>query len=294
METTAEHVARVGQDLADMFADFSAHSLPRPLVFAYPFSDADTSYDGAAVAATAELIDEDFVVALTNKTGSPAPASHRSAANQLVERLEVFATTDANELLSQVIARTGIPPRAAHPLADASRWWDDHVRGVAQLDVFLGRGDSETGDSQTEPSYRSAAYAPYASADWIDYVVSTTVRGLRREGNNANLIVRSGSPTEVAVRTSCCSVQVVDVATGALLAQRRLTLSDTHRVRVEVASDRLTVTVDAAEPLLLPMASGARNTGGIAIASRRGNSGVWPYFAEMSIMELDGSLLEPA
>jgi biofilm PGA synthesis lipoprotein PgaB len=282
METVPEHVRRVSQDFTHMFADFANHGLPRPQVFAYPFSESDPSYDRAAVEATAAVIAKDFAVALTNKMSEPTPVSRRSGIAGVVERLEVFGTTDTSTLLAEIGAWTAIPPQVDHPLDDVGRWWDEGTRGVARLGALVGHPDGAVDPGAV---YLFAAYAPYGSADWMDYVISTEVHGLRLEGNNANVIVRAGSPAETEVRTSCCSLQVVDVATGAVLAQQRLVAARDRQVRIVVSDGALDVTIDGTVSVHVPAGKGIQFTGGITIASRRGNSDVWPYFANMSIVE---------
>ncbi len=281
METVAEHTQRVNADLTQMFRDFADHHLPRPQVFAYPFSEADASYDATAVQATAAIIKQDFAAALTNKTDAPTPVSRRSGADRVVERLEVFGSTDPTTLLDQIAAWTEIPPQIAHPLADTNRWWDEGSRDVAQLGQLIG----ENVPTDPRAQYLSADYAPYGSADWMNYAVTTDVLGLRREGNNANVIVRTGSPGEAEVRTSCCSVQVVDVASSAVLGQARLPAAESHRVRIDITNGAVAVTVDNMVALKVKAGNGLQYTGGISIASRRGGSTVWPYFANMSIVE---------
>ncbi len=281
-ETVAEHQQRVNQDLTLMFADFAEHHLPRPQVFAYPFSEADTSYDRAAVEATATLIRHQFPVALTNKTASPTPASRRGTPNGVVERLEIFHTTDPTQLLTQIAAWTAIAPHVEHPLTDPLRWWDETNRGVADLGALTHRPGA-TVDPHT--TYLSADYAPYASADWINYTITTDVRGLTREGNNANVLVRVGSNAETEIRTSCCSVQIVDATTNTVQTQQRIPVSDTHQLHIQVTNGALSVSVDTQPPLHLNTGTGPAYTGGIALASRRAASTSWPYFANMSIME---------
>jgi peptidoglycan/xylan/chitin deacetylase (PgdA/CDA1 family) len=282
METVTEHQQRIGADLDLMFTDFADHGLPRPLVFAYPFSEADTSYDQAAVEATDAIVHDRFTVALTNKTSVPTPASRRDEAGRVVERLEVFGMTQPADLLAQVAAWTSIAPDVANPLADAGRWWDDAIRGVPRLGALIGQPDPSILPGDT---YLAAWYAPYATADWMGYTVTTQVRGLRREGNNANVIVRAGGQGEAEIRTSCCGVQIVDGATGAVLSQQRLVAAENHRVRIDVTDGGLSVTVDGDIAVSLRVGTGPAYTGGIAIASRKANSAGWPYFASMSIVE---------
>jgi poly-beta-1,6-N-acetyl-D-glucosamine N-deacetylase len=279
METVPEHRERILTDLNNMFADFAEHDLPAPAVFAYPFSDANPSYDRGAVNGTKQLVTERFIAAVTNKVVEPTPVSRRAAPGRLFERIEVFSTTRAHELLAQVATWTAIPPDVRDVLGDPHRWWDDRTRSIADLSVLDGRNPGAT----DALSYLSASYAPYATADWINYTVTAEVRGLQRSGNNGNVMVRSGSPSELAVRTSCCGLQVVSVASGALLAQRRIPAAEGHRITVSVTTTETVIVVDDAIRVRLPSRAGTAGTGGIEVASRRGSSSDWPYFAQLSV-----------
>jgi poly-beta-1,6-N-acetyl-D-glucosamine N-deacetylase len=278
MESLTEHATRIRADLAEMFADFAAHDLPRPAVFAYPYSENDSTVDHGAFESTRAVVSGEFEVALSNKVPTPAPVSRRSATAGLVERLEVFSGTSADELLAGVVTRTQLPTRVPAPLADLARWWDDRTRSTADLTVLNGQRSTPA----TPTGYLSAYYAPYASADWVEYTVEADVTGLH-PGNNGNLVVRAGSPAQTAVRVSCCSVQVVVAATGAVLAQHGLHLAGHHHVTVGVAAGWLDVTVDGLARLRVPEPGPQPATGGIGLAARRGWSAYWPHFLNLSV-----------
>jgi peptidoglycan/xylan/chitin deacetylase (PgdA/CDA1 family) len=280
MESVEEHRVRVGNDLRAMFADFADHALPTPEVFAYPFSDANLDYDRGAVDVTQKMIRDEFVAALTNKVREPTPVSRRSTAGELFERIEVFSSTRATDLLAQVTAWTAIAPRVGDVLADGPRWWDARTRSVADLSILDGSNPGATDAS----SYLSAYYAPYATADWIGYTITADVRGLQRGGNNGNLLVRVGSAAETAVRVSCCGLQLASTRTGRVLAQQRLRLAESHHVSVSVRDGWTVVTVDGEVRVRVRVERGTGSTGGIGLASRRGPAADWPYFARVAVV----------
>jgi poly-beta-1,6-N-acetyl-D-glucosamine N-deacetylase len=279
MESVEEHRVRVGNDLRAMLTDFVDHGLAAPEVFAYPFSDANPDYDRGAVNATQQMIRDEFVAALTNKVPEPTPVSRRSAPGELYERIEVFSSTRATDLLAQVVAWTAIQPRVGDVLADGRRWWDARTRSVADLSILDGSNPGATDAS----SYLSAYHAPYATADWIDYTVTADVRGLQRSANNGNLLVRVGSAAETAVRVSCCGLQVVSTRTGRILGQERLRLAESHHVSVNVRDGWTIVTVDGQVQVRVRAERGVGSTGGIGLASRRGPAATWPYFARVAV-----------
>jgi len=279
METVDEHRQRVAADLRLMFGDFAEHGLPAPEVFAYPFSDANPDYDRDAVSATQELISDEFVGALTNKVSQPTPVSRRASPGKLFERIEVFSSTRATDLLAQIVAWTAIRPQVRDLLADSPRWWDERTRSVADLSILDGSNPGATDAS----NYLSASYAPYATADWMDYTVTAEVRGLHRSDNNGNIVVRSGSPAETAVRVSCCGVQVVSIRTGKVIAQQRLGLAAVHRVSVSVRDGLTIVTVDDEVRIRVGADRGVAGIGGIGLASRHGHGTAWPFFARLAV-----------
>ena len=85
------------------------------------------------------------------------------------------------------------------------------------------------------------------------------------------------------MRVSCCGLQIVSVRTGRVLAQRRIGLAESHHVSVTVRDGLTIVAVDDAVQLRVPAERGVAATGGIGLASRRGTSDVWPYFARVAI-----------
>lgn len=285
LETAQEHRGRVFGDLAAQLRDFEQHNLPRPQLFAYPFSDLGSRNDKATVQTTRSIVGNLFTGAFTNKSAAPTPTSRRSSVAAEIERIEVFSNTTADELVAKVASWTAISPGAQPtPLADPARWWEARTRSMPALDVFTGK--NRRPGNQT---YVQADYAPYAAADWVDYRVEADLRGLQRGGNNANITVRVGGRGSVAVRTSYVGVQAVDPDTGAVIAAQKLTGSEHHNVRIEVTGTATQVQVDKGPVMRIPSKGGPGSTGGIGLAARRDAGSELPVFAKLTVSAITGA-----
>src|SRR5207247_7455608 len=135
----------------------------------------------------------------------------------------------------------------------------DRSRAPARLDQLTG--------ATADPTmlYVYAAYAPYASADWTDYVVTAEISRLDRAGNNGNLFVRINGTSPLVVRTSCCEVQLVDPGSSQLLVSRKIAYDTRHLVAVSVSDAETVVVVDGDVTLRIANPGGPSTTGGFAI-----------------------------
>lgn len=84
-ESTDHYQRRVRADFTSSLEDFERHGLPRPSLFAYPFSE---SADPQQTSYVRDLIERTFAAALTDKTFSPErrPADRRSIRSSSVSR----------------------------------------------------------------------------------------------------------------------------------------------------------------------------------------------------------------
>ncbi|MFC8848846.1 MULTISPECIES: polysaccharide deacetylase family protein [unclassified Micromonospora] len=259
-ESLAAYEQRLTADFDAMFAAFAAHDLPRPQLFAYPFSEVgDAVTDPAAAAFSRELVAGRFAAALTNKSLAPEPSSRRSAAGGQVERAEVYATTSAAELVSAVVERTAAPARVSAPFTNAWDWRDQ--KGEPMTDL-----SSLTAGRFTAASPRRAygTLLAYASADWTGYTVDAALRGLRADGGTVTLTVRVDSDDPVSVRVAHGRVALL--RGGRVVAEAALTPAATHRVEVTVRDGETVARVDGGPALRVATPAGPRSTGGLAVA----------------------------
>jgi peptidoglycan/xylan/chitin deacetylase (PgdA/CDA1 family) len=279
-ETDEEHARRVRADVAAQLDDFAREKMPKPILFAYPFSDLGPRDDRGAVDVTAQIIDSTYVAAFTNKAATVAPTSRRSSAGGELQRIEVFGDTQPDDLATRVANWTAIAPGATAPLTDQGRWWDAWTGTVPAIGVFRGQAPPPAGKS-----YLQATYAPYATADWTGYRIVAGVRGLVRRGNNANVTVRVGGTGSLTVRTSHNGAQVVS-DTGAVLTTIEAEPAARHVIEVSVTAKDTKIKIDDKPPRTIPGTGGPRSTGGFGIALRREAGNQLPAFNDVTVTAL--------
>ncbi|MEV3857206.1 polysaccharide deacetylase family protein [Streptomyces sp. NPDC050095] len=271
-ESQARYERRVREDFRRSLESFEDHGLPRPRLFAYPFSE--NARPGAHSSSYVhDLVNRLFAAALSDKTRSPEPAGRRSTIAQQYQRLEVFADTTADSLLRQITTRTPVPA-TGDPLSAPQRWTGDNWKPLTgdDLGFLTGKGPYP----RTEP-YKFAAYAPYGSADWDHYTVDTDAQELDPGGGSVSVFARVGSPAQIAARVSYGTVQLVGGPGGKkVLAERELMPAAAHSVRLHADGARTTVVVDGAVSLTAGHTEGAGGTGGTALAVSRQGARDWP------------------
>ncbi|MFD6276260.1 polysaccharide deacetylase family protein [Streptomyces sp. NPDC060209] len=293
-ETAEEYRRRIEDDLDRSIGDITRHGLPRPRLFAYPFSE---SQGRAAALPTSRMLRtalaERFVAALTNSSDRPLPAGRRAAAAGEVQRVEVTAGTGVRELLAAVERWTSVSPaECPAPLTQPQLWRRNERWRTGGLGALTGAGPYPG-----RVGYAAAAYRPTSSADWNGYTVDARVGRLRESENSVGLIVRDGSLDPLEVSLSFSYVRLREHRGGRWHEIGRRTLTDAaeHRVRVTVDGDRTVVVVDGGTQIKrAARATGGDATGGIAISARNGDpDGNWPHFASLTVHPSTGAAAVP-
>ncbi|MFG2591822.1 polysaccharide deacetylase family protein [Streptomyces sp. NPDC048438] len=289
-ETAEEYRLRIETDLDRSIGDITRRGLPRPRLFAYPFSE--TNGHASALATNRMLraaLAERFVAALTNSSGRPLPAGRRAAAAGEVQRVEVTAGTGVRELLAGVRRWTSVfPADCPAPLTQPRSWRRDGRWRTPGLGVFTGAGPypGPTG-------YAAASYLPTGTADWTGYGVDFRVSGLRESENSAGVIVRHGSLDPLEVSLSFSYVRLREHRGGRWheIGRRTLTDASAHRVRITVEGGRTLVAVDGRTQIRqAARATGGDATGGIAVSVRNGDpDGGWPRFTSLTVRPSAGA-----
>ncbi len=241
LETRTEYRTRVTADIRKNIQMFDRHGLPRPELFAYPFSEA-TEHGNLPPGLTFQGLLLDYYTALmSNLPPNPleplAAASRRSAADRTMMRLEVLNTTTTDRLLSTIAEWTQVPPVTADPLTEPAAW--SHNDGTHQhgLDVFTQGRFPAKGQR-----YASAEYRALGCVDWTDYRVTATVTGLGDGTNRAEVAVRSRNKGMVVITIGQGSVTLEHG--GRQVAVRELAPSSRHTLSISVHGATTTVRVD--------------------------------------------------
>lgn len=285
-ESRTEYRERVGKDLDLSLRTFAEHSLPRPRLFAFPFSEGPgVEGDNTTGKELTDLLRSRFRVSLTNRSDRPLPAGSRAAAAGQVQRLAVTRATSTADLTAGLARFTQRRPAdTPKPLEQPSQWQRTDGVGHTGLGVLTGRGPYPG-----PVGYAFAAYLPIASADWTGYTVSTTIDRLRAARNNVGLVVRDHSREPISVVLSAGHVRVL-AGTGDArrqIAHRRLVSGPRHRLTVTVEEGRTVVLVDGSVRIQRNTPRGMTAgdaSGGIALSTRNGDAtSPYPRFTSMTI-----------
>lgn len=294
-ETPVEYRARVAGDLDRSIGAITSHGLPRPLLFAYPFSESHGSGPSGAGELHA-MLRQRFTAALTNHHGPrPLGAGARAFAERTVQRLEITSATTPEALLAglaeRVPRRPGGEPR---PLSVPAGWYFPGAPAGTAVGAFTGAGPYPQ-----ERGHLSAEFRPLATADWTGYTVEAAVAGLHSTTNGVSLTVRAHGGRPVLVALSRANLRVTE-GTGAArrtVARARLEPAARHTLRIVVTAGGTDVQVDGRQRARVPVPAGAapgRFTGGIALGVRNDGAPRWPAFRTLTVREVAEGSAEAA
>lgn len=286
LETREEYEKRVTADIERSFADFAGHGLPKPQVFAYPFSEATEKANVPEPGPTLQnLLERYFAATMTNDSRRPLTASRRAASARVVQRLEVVHTTAVDKLMSDIAGWTQVAPSDAAPLSQPARWTRDDGTGQQGIGALTGAGPTPSGSIR----YAAAEYREMSSVDWTGYQVDAAIGHLGDGTNQGAVQVRGGSlePVELSVSQGTLLLSVK----GKHVGKAKLVPATTHRLRVTVEGLTTTVQVDGTVTLRHTAGLPAADiTGGIGIRVGINRSGAaWPRFTALAVKQLSGA-----
>ncbi len=118
LETLPEAQARVTADADQALAQFADHGLPRPQLFAYPFSAEKTPTNDLQFAESSrEILAQRYPMLMTN-LGAPHWASPADLTAGFVPRMEVTTPTDPRLLFDRILSGLPAgPPTGATPIS---------------------------------------------------------------------------------------------------------------------------------------------------------------------------------
>lgn len=277
LESMPQFRMRIQEDLLQSIGDIQADHLPRPALFAYPFSDSVGTRPHTAAQYSAGIVHKLFAVAMTNYVDPPVPVSRREIASGLLSRLEVTSADTAATLFHRLGEIASLPAGDTSSFDDYARWQAPNGKradiGLAGRDVWL---KVRHGD------WDYAAYAPGSTADWDNYEISAVITDLSYRANpSATISVRIGSQSQlnVSVANHYLELRVGNVRNQATVLARDLHASFTHRVTVRVFRDVTMVLVDGRVVMswacpdqpscTSPITSSHSSTGGFALSGFR-------------------------
>lgn len=285
-ETLDEFEGKIRTDLLASVQDIVDHGLPRPTLFAFPFSDGydddRASSDPQAAATALTVVREIFAGAFNNAPPQPLPAGARAAAVGMTGRIELTVDSTVEGLLESVRAKTPVTPGHAAPSRRPDLWTrlSDDTRAPLRIQGKDVRFDGPG-------RWSGAAYGREATADWASYTATVTVGGLAARGvENGALIARVGTGEEVSVQVSAKYARVSVGLGPAWTVLRDLPLrpGDRHTVTMEVSPTAIGVVVDGSARMSVPAVGGPAEYGGIGLSSSRTTEvAPWPVFTDLSV-----------
>lgn len=280
LETLAEYEARVDGDISESIDDITGHGLPKPQLFAFPFSEATDHANVTTPGATAQsLLEKYFLTTMTDVSSRPLSASRRAAAAHSVQRLEVLSTTTPEQLLSQVASWVQVSPNAADPLSQPALWVNNDRSPATSLAAFTG------GSHPSAARYAGADYRPNNSLDWTGYQVTANIDKLGNGSNQGAVTVRAGSLEPVTASVSQGTLSML--ANGRRVAAKSIPIQSEHTLRVVVSGRTTTATVDGGTTVSwTSKLSGGDITGGVGIRVGINRAGAgWPAFDSLRIVQ---------
>jgi peptidoglycan/xylan/chitin deacetylase (PgdA/CDA1 family) len=283
LETFAQFTARIERDQRLAFGDFAEHGLPRPSLFAWPFSEVQPEGPNTRHAnAVHKLLNEQYAATLVN-SASPLPADRGRSTQLPVQRLEVMDTTTADELFTQMAQMQALPLTTARPAA--SDTW---------MQPWSSRPVPMTGTDGLRPAGPPAGsvpvdWRPQQTSTWTGYRVSATLTGLG-EGR-VGLRARVGSHDQVTVSATRDSVRVERIDRLTVDPEPRgrdhdVTTGKTLRVSIEVRPD-VTVVTFGGHRKVLEVVPGNDATGGhgLYFFAEEG-APAWPQVRDLQVTSL--------
>jgi poly-beta-1,6-N-acetyl-D-glucosamine N-deacetylase len=284
-ETMPEFIARVRDDINDSISELTENQLPRPQLFAYPFSESFGAPPQTASGYANRLVQQMFAAAMTNYIEPPAPLSRREAAAGLVSRMELTREDTAGTLFSQLQAIASVPVASPAVVTDRTRWLAEDGN-TAHLGI-AGRNITFKGRHAT---WAYAAYAPGGTADWDGYSITTKIADLTLPANpNATISVRLGSRSQlnVSVANHYVEVKLGSVRTSRVARGKALSASAAHRLTVRVQPRLTVVSIDGQVIWKKPVIPGPSSTGGFALSAfRHDPHSQFPRFGAFTLRRL--------
>jgi biofilm PGA synthesis lipoprotein PgaB len=284
-ETIGQFRRRVRSDLLTSIAKIRGHQLPRPRLFAYPFSESFGAPPYTASAYANQLIHRLFAGAMTNYVDPAVPVSRREATAGVISRLEVTRADTAASLLRRMRAMRSIPVGRTVGFRYDQRW-----QGEGDSKPVLSADGQRLAFGDNRFRWAIAAYAPGETADWDGYAVRAQIGGLDYTSNpNATISVRYGSASQLNVTVSN---HYVSVTLGSVRSKRAVLATDlppasAHSVGIYVRRDSTAIFIDGARVLSRPVTPGPASTGGFALSSFRPDLRVpYPVFGHLECRRL--------
>jgi poly-beta-1,6-N-acetyl-D-glucosamine N-deacetylase len=291
IETEAEYRSRVMADLAHNVAVLRSYGA-NPVLFAYPFSAARTpTNDRRLVRTLHTLVKRRFAASFIDAKGGRFVTRYDRADKQELPRIEVYRSTTALDLLRRLNALAPAPP-LVHDFAQNQQWVYEGSRGHMPPSPV---GGTSLSLKTAVRHWLAAYYAPSRTQLWTRYRLHLTVIGLGTptSGTSATVILGNAVSDRAAITLSAGRVTGLRYPQNhhaKIIRQLIIRPASLHRLKVDVDSDRLRVTVDGRANLTFSLSTSMR--GGIGFAVwRETAASPSPLFSGLRVSPLARSTL---
>lgn len=280
LETIAAYKHRVTSDLDQSLKDFANHGLPKPQLFAWPFSDIGqpSPSDPAAVDFVRQQIQQRFQVSFEDAAHHAAPATHEALAAKAIERLELTQADTARTLFDALQQMATLPVGDLTPTAVDSTWMRAGNARPAPLSVRKGV------ITATDPVAKSitADWAVQRTSMWSEYAVDARIDTIDSSHTTATIRLRVGHAGELAVSVTRTYASIL-VKNHAVVGVE--ISPGPHNLHIEVTPTKTVASVDGAliGQVAAP-ADAAAARGGLGVDFSRSSAELtWPSILELRV-----------
>ncbi|AFM18861.1 putative xylanase/chitin deacetylase [Mycolicibacterium chubuense NBB4] len=261
VETQQEYHSRVFTDLVECRRQFSAHDLPEPTLFAYPFSAHNDDPNGTGM--LKGVVGSLYQAAMLDVPDKISTTASSDVQDGNIARMDVMSDLGLAKWTEKLVEASPLDPTAAKPIADPTNWTDSGDRPAPLTLDGDGRAVLDPGPR----AQITRQYAPYRTSMWNAYTVSADLGGFSSagDGTTTGLSVLTGDPQhEVDIEISSAEYSIRrGYGQEEAVAAGHLVEAAAHHVEAVVRPENVTVTIDGGSPQVVPLNSaGPRQIGG--------------------------------
>ena len=267
VETNEEFSTRIKKDLGQSISEITAHGLPAPRLFAYPFSE--NVGEPTLTKILAEAVHSLFDAAMLDSNGAAitTPADREAGT---IRRIDVTAGVSLPQWVDRIEQSTPLVPGDGDPLQDRASWTDASGTPTAlpieERTVLIDPGPE---------GWKGLLYAKSRTAQWQDYAVQALLGGFERpgDGSTAGLRVLADTPQQVQVTAFAGGYEVRQGMGTAqhVVTRGTLPVGSAYSARIETRPDDVGVSVSGRQVANVSLATTPTGppTGGIEMTGQR-------------------------
>jgi peptidoglycan/xylan/chitin deacetylase (PgdA/CDA1 family) len=280
VETIAEYTRRVSADLQACIAAFRAHGLPRPWLFAYPFSARGEDRVGTELSA---IVHGQFAATFLDSAAGTA-TTQREYAKREFRRVDVLGGTNLSQFVDHIADSSQAPVSTLRPTTWTKAGWTSTENERLTLPAASGAPEGVALSPTTaHDPYGKIELDPTHSSFWTNYRVDATVARLGPgTSGGVEALLGSDQQVEVVVTRDHWSLRrgydnSTETSAGALAAAGH------HDVSLTVHAGAVVVQIDGQTVAHLTLTRDSPATGGVALTGKPGPGQPAPLLTALSV-----------